>query len=256
MKTIDNDIKTGQFKQIYLLYGEEQYLIRQYRDKLKKAMVAEDDTMNFSSFEGNDINQKEIIDLAETLPFFADRRVILIEDSGFFKSSCEDLAEYLTQVAPATHFIFVEEEVDKINPVMKQIMQALADLDAKERDLIASFQKVGGSLRAAIEEGEKARVSLAEQVDGDGLHSQLFQGKGELDTLFHRLTHTDDAAAADVHAYVAGGLQGAQLVFLRVRAAQGGEERGGCFQIAVIACDAGIVQGSQFLFVQQAQRGA
>ena len=61
----------------------------------------------------------------------------------------------------------VEEEVDKINPVMKQIMQALADLDAKERDLIASFQKVGGSLRAAIEEGEKARVSLAEQVDGE-----------------------------------------------------------------------------------------
>lgn len=61
----------------------------------------------------------------------------------------------------------VEEEVDKINPVMNQIMQALADLDAKERDLIASFQKVGGSLRAAIEEGEKARVSLAEQVDGE-----------------------------------------------------------------------------------------
>ena len=39
MKTIDNDIKTGQFKQIYLLYGEEQYLIRQYRDKLKHALI-------------------------------------------------------------------------------------------------------------------------------------------------------------------------------------------------------------------------
>ena len=48
MKTIDNDIKTGQLKQVYLLYGEEQYLIRQYRDKLKKAMVAEGDTMKFS----------------------------------------------------------------------------------------------------------------------------------------------------------------------------------------------------------------
>ena len=95
MKTIDNDIKTGQLKQVYLLYGEEQYLIRQYRDKLKKAMVAEDDTMNFSSFEGNDINQKEIIDLAETLPFFADRRMILIEDSGLFKKSAEELADYM-----------------------------------------------------------------------------------------------------------------------------------------------------------------
>lgn len=88
MKTIDNDIKTGQFKQIYLLYGEEQYLIRQYRDKLKHALAADDDTMNFSAFSGSDINQKEIIDLAETLPFFADRRLILIEDSGLFKKKC------------------------------------------------------------------------------------------------------------------------------------------------------------------------
>ena len=91
MKTIDNDIKTGQFKQIYLLYGEEQYLIRQYRDKLKHALAADDDTMNFSAFSGSDINQKEIIDLAETLPFFADRRLILIEDSGLFKKVPKNL---------------------------------------------------------------------------------------------------------------------------------------------------------------------
>ena len=113
MKTIDNDIKTGQLKQVYLLYGEEQYLIRQYRDKLKKAMVAEDDTMNFSSFEGNDINQKEIIDLAETLPFFADRRMILIEDSGLFKKSAEELADYMASVPETTCFVFVEKEIDK-----------------------------------------------------------------------------------------------------------------------------------------------
>ena len=53
MKTIDNDIKAGEFKKVYLLYGEERYLIRQYRDKLIKAMVKENDTMNFSSFEGD-----------------------------------------------------------------------------------------------------------------------------------------------------------------------------------------------------------
>ena len=71
MKTIDNDIKAGDFKKVYLLYGQERYLIKQYRDKLIKAMVSEGDSMNFSSFEGDGINQKEIIDLAETLPFFA-----------------------------------------------------------------------------------------------------------------------------------------------------------------------------------------
>ncbi|MGN0351918.1 MAG: DNA polymerase III subunit delta [Roseburia sp.] len=121
MRTIDEDIKTGQFKQIYLLYGTEAYLKKQYKDKLKNAMAAPDDTMNFTSFEGKDINVKEIIDLAETLPFFADRRVILIENSGFFKNSAEEMAEYLKQVAPATHFLFVEDEVDKRSKMYKAV---------------------------------------------------------------------------------------------------------------------------------------
>ena len=31
MKTIDEDIKSGQFKKIYLLYGDEAYLKKQYK---------------------------------------------------------------------------------------------------------------------------------------------------------------------------------------------------------------------------------
>lgn len=121
MRTIDEDIKTGNFKQIYLFYGVESYLKKQYRDKLKAAMVQAEDTMNFSSFEGKDTNPKEIIDLAETLPFFAERRVILIENSGFFKNACEDLAEYLSQIPSSTYFIFVEEEVDKRSKMYKTV---------------------------------------------------------------------------------------------------------------------------------------
>ena len=49
MKSIDNDIKSGQLKQVYLLYGEETYLIRQYRDKLKKVMVSDEPTFLCSS---------------------------------------------------------------------------------------------------------------------------------------------------------------------------------------------------------------
>ena len=74
MKTIDNDIKAGDFKKVYLLYGQERYLIKQYRDKLIKAMVSEGDSMNFSSFEGDGINQKEIICLLYTSPSPRDTR--------------------------------------------------------------------------------------------------------------------------------------------------------------------------------------
>lgn len=123
MKTIDNDIKLGQLKRAYLLYGEERYLICQYRDKLKKAFVSPDDTMNFSAFEGEGINTKEIIDLAETLPFFADRRLILIEGSKLFKKGGEELGEYLASAPETTAFVFVESEIDKRSALYKAVLK-------------------------------------------------------------------------------------------------------------------------------------
>lgn len=124
MKTIDEDIKNGTIRQAYLLYGEENYLKRQYRDKLKKALVAEGDNMNFSSYEGKNINPKELIDLAETLPFFAEKRLILIENSGFFKNQTEELAEYLKTVPDTTCFVFVEDEIDKRSKMFKAVKNA------------------------------------------------------------------------------------------------------------------------------------
>ena len=50
MQRLNEDIKTGQFHQMYLLYGEEAYLRRQYRDRLKEAMVGSD-TMNYHYYE-------------------------------------------------------------------------------------------------------------------------------------------------------------------------------------------------------------
>ena len=121
MKTIDNDIKMGKIKNVYLLYGEERYLITQYKEKLKNAIIPPDDTMNFASFEGGDINPKEVMDLAETLPFFADRRLILIEDSGFANGECEDLASYLSEAPNTTFFLFVEKKVDKRSKLYKAV---------------------------------------------------------------------------------------------------------------------------------------
>jgi len=123
MKTIDEDIKNGQFKKCYLLYGQEVYLKRQYKEKLLQAMINENDTMNLSAYEGKDINPREIIDLAETLPFFAERRVILIENSGFFKNACEELAGYVGESLESTCILFVEQEVDKRNKLYKQVQK-------------------------------------------------------------------------------------------------------------------------------------
>ena len=121
MKSLNEDLKTGQLKQIYLLYGEEAYLKRQYKDKLHYAIVPPDDTMNYAYYEGKGINAKEVIDLAETLPFFAERRLIILENSGFFKNASPELSDYIKELPETTSMIFVESEIDKRGKLYKAV---------------------------------------------------------------------------------------------------------------------------------------
>ena len=67
---------------------------------------------------------KELIDLCETMPFFADRRVILLEDTGFFKNKCDELADYMKELPDYLCLIFVENEVDKRNRMYKAVKAA------------------------------------------------------------------------------------------------------------------------------------
>lgn len=121
MKSLNEDLKTGKFKQVYLLFGEENYLKKQYKDRLTKALISEEDTMNYAYYEGKGIDVREIIDLAETMPFFSERRLIVIENSGFFKNATPELAEYMKDIPETTYFVFVETELDKRSKLFKAV---------------------------------------------------------------------------------------------------------------------------------------
>lgn len=121
MKSLQEDLKTGNFKKAYLLFGEESYLRQQYKEKLIKALNPQEDTINFTRYEGKGIEVKEMIDLCETMPFFAECRVILVENSGFFKNKCEELADYMKTLPDYIRMIFVEEEVDKRSRMYKAV---------------------------------------------------------------------------------------------------------------------------------------
>lgn len=124
MKSLSEDLKTGQYKNVYLLYGGENYLKRQYRDRLIKALLPEEDTMNYARFSGKGLSEGEIIDLAETMPFFAQRRVILMEDTGFFKNATEKLADYIGVLPDYLVLVCVESEVDKRGRMFKTVQKS------------------------------------------------------------------------------------------------------------------------------------
>lgn len=123
MQNIMADIKNRSFKRVYLLYGEEAYLKRAYKKRLTQAVISEEDTMNLNVYEGKGVNTKEIIDVAQTMPFFADYRLILMENTGFFKTANEAMAEYVREIPESAVLLFVEEEVDKRNKLFKAVKE-------------------------------------------------------------------------------------------------------------------------------------
>ncbi len=122
MQTLNQDIKDRSFKPVYLLYGDETFLKKSYKNRLREAVTG-GDTMNYNYYEGKGINVPEILGLADTMPFFADKRLILVEDSGFFKGGgeAESLAEYMAAIPDTTCLVFVETEVDKRSKLYKAV---------------------------------------------------------------------------------------------------------------------------------------
>jgi DNA polymerase-3 subunit delta len=192
MKSLNEDLKTGQFKQIYLLYGEEAYLKKLYKNRFVKAMVPEGDTMNYRYFEGKNTNPKEIIDLAETLPFFAERRLIVLENTGFLKNATPELAEYLKNMPETTYMIFVESELDKRGKLYKVIKEKGHIVELKRQDEKTLIRWILGMAKKEKLQMSEAAVRYLLAKTGNDMEN-LGQ---ELEKLFcYCMNHTEITAA-------------------------------------------------------------
>lgn len=196
MKSLNEDLKTGQFKQIYLLYGEEAYLKKQYRDRFVKAMVQEGDTMNYTCFEGKNTNPKSVIDLAETLPFFAERRLIVLENTGFLKNATPELAEYVKEMPETTSMIFVEEELDKRGKLYKAIREKGHIVELKRQDDKTLVRWIAGLAKKEEKQiSEAAARYFLGKVGNDMENIQR-----ELEKLFSYCMYKTDILVPDIDA--------------------------------------------------------
>lgn len=130
MRTLAEDLKSGAFQPVYLLYGDEAYLKQYYRNRLSGA-VAGGDSMNVTVFTGKDVSEDDVISAADTLPFFAERRLVIVEESGWFKTSLEKLPEFLSTMPDTTVLLFLESAVDKRNRLFKAVQKRGSVLELK-----------------------------------------------------------------------------------------------------------------------------
>lgn len=196
MKSLNEDLKTGQFNQIYLFYGEEAYLKRYYKERFVKAMVSEGDTMNYSYFEGKNTNPKAVIDLAETLPFFAERRLIVLENTGFLKNASPELAEYIKEIPETTSVIFIEEELDKRGKLYKAIKDKGRIVELKRQDDQTLMKWILGFVKREDKQISEATIRYFLGKVGNDMENI----QRELEKLFCYCMYRTDITVADIDA--------------------------------------------------------
>lgn len=171
MNQLIQDIKTNQIKNVYLLYGEETYLKKQYKKKLQDAVVSPEDTINLNCYEGKNISVKEVIDQAETMPFFSDKRLLVLENSGFFKNAVPEMAEYLEQMPETTVIMFVEEEVDKRNKLFKVVKNKGRVVNFERQKADTLFRWILGILKREGKNITRSTMELFLEKTGDDMEN-------------------------------------------------------------------------------------
>jgi DNA polymerase-3 subunit delta len=136
-----------------------------------KAAITAGDTMNFNQFEGKGTDVREVISLADTMPFFAEKRLILVENSGFFKSASDEIVSYVSHMPSTTCLVFVESEVDKRSKMFKKVKELGYVAEMKRQD-ISQLAKWAGTLLSR--EGKKITGNTMElflHMTGDDMEN-------------------------------------------------------------------------------------
>lgn len=155
-KKIQEQLKEKNFLPLYLLYGEEDYLLSYYKKAFFQAF-SENEGINSMVVEELPPTD-ELISAVETLPFFAPYRLMVFEGkSTGRKKLSEDFIQYLKNSPKETVLLFIEEKVDKRSSLYKVVKERGLCLACMEQDQ-AFLQRF--ALQQLKKEGKKIRENV------------------------------------------------------------------------------------------------
>jgi len=108
-------VSQGEIGPLYYFHGDEPYLIERGVKLLLDRTVSPDSRdFNLDVFYGKECKGDEIATAGQTLPMFADRRVVLVKRSSELSAAALDiLTGYVSDPSPSTCMIFEGEKIDQ-----------------------------------------------------------------------------------------------------------------------------------------------
>lgn len=111
----ETSLKKGIIPSICFIYGEEQFLVeRAVHSLLDKAIDHSLKDFNFNVFYGNESKGVDIIDAAQTLPMFSERRAVLVKRAELLKADAlEVMLPYIKNPAHSTCLLLTGTKIDQ-----------------------------------------------------------------------------------------------------------------------------------------------
>ena len=152
-------IKNGQVNLVYLVQGKEPYLQELARKVFLETIVApEDQDLNVGRFNMEEVSIQTAIQDAESVPFFGERRLVLVDNPSFFTGEkekksmdhqLERLQAYLENPMDSSVMVFFApyDKLDQRKKIVKQLKKVAVLLDASELTERDVKQYIQDSLR-------------------------------------------------------------------------------------------------------------
>ena len=176
---LNKEIKSGKFRSIYILQGEEPYFIDRLQELIIETALTEDQRdFNLSLFYGNTANVREVISTCRQYPAFSQYKVVVVREAQLIskqpghKDDLDLFASYAEKPLPSTILVICHKGATlKSKPFTDALKTAKSGVifDSNKvregRDLEAMIVNYANSLGCSID--TKATSMLADHIGTD-----------------------------------------------------------------------------------------
>lgn len=135
VKRIVADIKNGNIKPIYFLFGEEPYYIDKISEYIEKNVLSEEEKgFNQTILYGRDATIDDIVGNAKRYPMMAERQVLIVKEAQHLSRTIENLVSYTENPQPTTVLVicYKYKKLDKRKKLYKAVQKAGVIFESKK----------------------------------------------------------------------------------------------------------------------------
>ena len=129
-----SELKSGKYRPIYYLMGEEAFFIDRITDYIAEHALTEDERcFNQTIYYGIDTTIDAVITAAKRFPMMAERQVIIVKEAQMMKS-IDNLSYYLQSPQPSTVLVFAHKNgsLDKRKKITTEIDRLAVLIESKK----------------------------------------------------------------------------------------------------------------------------